>query len=305
MKMESKNMLDLVVGIAVGVLVLSAALFPVIDSNTDQTLIKTNVGTQFMTPDDGEHTIVIDYSSITFDGKPCVYPDMSLYGSATVMLGSDWFFRLEDNGTRISYIIAGPNQQYDNIGNTDSGSATITVNGTDVTIVGPTSTLTKTNLTYMISDDGNYVLSHDPYVLETTSFVGGIRNNSNNVDVFEIISGTFDDPDNIQTVSCRVYGTDIGLGSVTSSEYTIDLVPAAGNLKRLSQINQTAELTGSLSTATKEITIDYLIVPEKITYTNPNYVGDDLDDVFSVIPLLIIVGLIMGIVGVIASRRLE
>lgn len=103
------KLIQYVVMAAVGVLIFSALLIPFTHSATAEQLTVTNTGSFFTTPDDGEHTIVINAETITYDGKPCIYPDLSLYGSATVIVGEDWFLRLEKStSTGVNYILAGP-----------------------------------------------------------------------------------------------------------------------------------------------------------------------------------------------------
>lgn len=283
----------LVIALVVGGLLVGGLLIPSIEGMTATEATRTNTGAYFTTPDGGEHEIIISTDTITYDGKTCIYPDLGLYGSATALIGSDWFLRLERSGSGVSFIVAGPNQQYDNLGNSTNGNLTITINGESVNMTGPTNTIAKSTLQYTIADKGDYVLSHKPYVLENTTFIGGIRNNTGNGDIFEIVSGTLNDPAGISTTSCRCYSNDLGLGAVSSSEYTINLTPVAENLKKLAQIDQTAEITYTGGTATANITIDYVIVPAKIVYDNPSYIGNTNAVIMGVISLLGIVALIV------------
>lgn len=308
MKMDTNKMIGLVVGVMVGIIIMSAALFPTIHASTDQTFTKTNVGSFFTTPDENEHTIVIDDTTITFDDNECIYPDLTLYGSATAMVGEDWFLRLElnTNNNLVTYILCGPPQQYVNLGNSSGGDLVITVSGTDVAFDGPSTDTTRNNLTYMIADKGDYVLSHDPYVLENTEFVGAIRN-STSLDIFELVTGSIGDTTTYDTTAVRIWSfSTTETGTLVSASYTVDLLNVYGDLKKLDKITETMDMTfTSAGDQSRTITIDYIIVPKEITYDNPAYVGDDLADLFSVIPILITVGLILGIVGAVFVRRLE
>ena len=292
--MDIQKWTVVLIGLMVGVLIL-ACFIPSITAYTDETKTIENVGSYFTTPDDGEHTIVIDATTITFDGEPCIYPDLSLYGSATVLIGEDWFLRIEKvaNDT-INYIIAGPPQQYIGVGNSANGSLTITINGTDVSFDGPASDAIRTGLTWMIADKGDYVLSHDPYVIDGTTFVGAIRNKTA-YDLFEIVTGTIDTPSEYVTTPVRMYSfTSTETGTFTSASYTVDLATVNGDLKKLNQI--TEDMTCTYPTdgeVTKAISIDYVIVPVSLTYDNPAYVGGVLSIIMQMLPLIIGVGLLM------------
>ena len=300
-------MIELVVGIVVGLIVFSAILMPTVHSSTDATLTVTNTGSYFTTPDEGEHTIVINAASITYDGKVCTYPDLSLYGSATVVMGEDWFLRLEkSSSTGVNYILGGPPQQYVNLGNATLGDLTVTISGTGFTTtnLSTSATITRSDVTYFIADKGDYVLSHDPYVLNSTEFVAGIRNVSS-YDLFEIVSGTVSETDSYDTTPIRMYSfTSLETGTFTDATYEVDLSTVNGDLKKLEQINEDLIVTYSTDgEVTRTITIDYIIVPVEITYDNPAYVGGELSGLIGIIPILIIAGLIIGIVGVALSRR--
>lgn len=295
--MDIQKWTVVLIGLMVGVLLL-ACFIPSITAYTDETKTIKNVGSYFTTPDDGEHTIVIDATTITFDGEPCIYPDLSLYGSANAIIGEDWFLRLEfnPNNNLVSYILAGPPQQYVNLGNSSMGALTVTINGNGFTTTNlSTSTeVTRTNVTWFITDKGDYVLSHDPYVLDGTTFVGAIRNVTA-YDLFEIVTGTIDTPSEYVTTPVRMYSfTSTETGTFTSASYTVDLATVNGDLKKLNQI--TEDMTCTYPTdgeVTRTINIDYVIVPVSLTYDNPAYVGGVLSIIMQMLPLIIGVGLLM------------
>lgn len=286
------KVISLVVGLTVGVLLMMGLVAPLVADHANETKTATNIGSYFTTPDEGEHTIVIDRDTITFDGKSCNYPDLSLYGSATAIIGEDWFLRLELNtgNNLVSYILAGPPQQYVNLGNSSMGALTVTINGDGFTTtnLSTSSEVTRSNVTWFITDKSDYVLSHDPYVLNDTAFVGAIRNVSN-LDLFEIVTGTINTPAEYETTPIRMFNfTSSETGTFTSASYTVDLADVAGDLKKLNQI--TEQLTTAYQTdgeVTKTITIDYVIVPASITYDNPAYVGSGSAALLKVIPLMV------------------
>lgn len=306
--MNANDLIKLVVGVIVGALMLSAILTPMIHASTDETITIKNEGAYFTTPDENEHTLLINATEITYDGEPCIYPDMELYGSATVLVGNDWFLRISKStnpANSIEYVIAGPPQQYTRIGNSiTDGECVITINGTGITAVCGSTTATRTGVEYIIADQGEWVLSHDPYVLANTPFVAAIRNISA-IDIMEIVRGTINTPAEYETTMCRTWHfSELKTGTLTDSEFTVSLADADGDLKKLNEITQTATVNfEGVGDITRTITIDYILVPETITYDNPDYVGDNIAQILGVIPILVTVGLILGVVGVAFSRR--
>lgn len=313
--MEPKRMIELTVGIVVGLVVFSAILMPVIHNNTDEYLTIKNTGAYFTTPDEGEHTVVIEDGVITFDDNECVWPNFSYFGSVTLMAGEDWCIRADaynSSAQTCRIAIAGPPHTFDVLGvygpNTGN-SIVITINGDDVSVVPYTGDVagtekTREKLLYTIADKGDYVMSYKPYLLEDTVIFGSIRNNSNsaNADIFENVEGTIGDYENMTATPLRLYkGTaDPTTGDFTANVFTVDAENVTSNLYKLDKINQTFTIWDD-SSAT--IYLSYLIVPETITYDNPAYVGDDLAGIIGVIPILIIAGLIVGIAAVVVSRR--
>lgn len=291
------KIIGLVLVLVIGATLVGGLLAPTISGLTDKQLTVTNEGSYFTVPDDGEHTLVVNGTQITYDGQPCVYPDMELYSSATVMVGSDWFLRISKTtnpANSIEYVIAGPPQQYSRLGNSvTDGDCTITINGASITAVCGSVTQTRTGMEYTIADKGDWVLSHDPYVLADTQFVAAIRNISS-IDIMEIVRGTIDSPADYTAVMCRTWHfNETKTGTLTDSEFSVNLANVNGPLKKLNEITQTAtvnfEGVGDLQ---RTITIDYILVPAQLTYDNPAYIGATNAAIMGVVTLLGIVALI-------------
>lgn len=311
--MDVKNWTAVLIGLLVGVLVL-ACFIPSITAYTDETKTIKNTGSYFTTPDDGEHTIIIEDGVITFDDNECVWPNFSYFGSVTLMAGEDWCLRADsyNSTTQVCRItIAGPPHTFDVLGvygpNTDT-SIVITINGDDVSIIPYTGDVAGTERTpegllYTIADKGDYVMSYKPYLLEDTVIFGSIRNNNNsaNADIFENVTGTIGDYENMTVSPLRLYKStaDPSTGDFTSNVFTVDTENVTSNLYKLDKINQTFTLWDD-SSAT--IYLSYLIVPETITYDNPAYVGNVLSIIMQMLPLIIGVGMLMVGVAYFVTR---
>lgn len=293
-------------GVIVGILLLTALVIPVLSFSTDETTIRTNTGSYFTTADEGEHTIVFSADSISFDGATFDYPIGFGEGSArnaTLMIGEDWILRADNNMKRL--VISGPPQDFDNLGNLSSGDITATISGTDVTFtMADSSTETRTGLEYVIADKGDYVMTYNPYIVEDTPIIAGIRSQTAtpNTDVFEIIEGSVGDIENMTYTTCRAYVPDNTptTGVITASTFTADTTEITTNLLKLDKITQVASL---FSGDDITITITYVIVPVEIEYENPSYVGNQNATILNLIPLLITIGLILVIVNYAFMRR--
>ena len=300
--MDPKSFTGVVIGTVIGVLLISTLLIPFINEGTAAEKTVTNEGAFFTTPDGENHTIVLTGGKLTYDGEDCILPDLSLYGGATIMCGEDWFVRITGTDySSVLVVVAGPPQQYANMGTvTTADTMTMNVTGDSVVIVIGESTQTRTGVEYMIASKGDYVLAHDPYFIEETTFTGAIRNQQQSHDIMEIVSGTFTSED-IDAELCRLYNfTTTATTTISETSFVVNSMTVNGDLKKLNDITQ------SLTTAdgmTGNITIDYIIVPAEITYDNPTYAGSDAASILGVIPILVVVGLIVGITAVLYTRR--
>lgn len=295
------KVMQLVVGLTVGVLLMIGLIVPVVNSNANETLTVTNTGAYFTVPDDGEHTIVIQHGEITYDGKQCIWPDVSLFNSATLMVGNNWFLRC-DSGTSptqpLRYLFAGPPQEFGVIGTVDPSTddaLTVVINGTNVSATIGEVTLEREGLRYTIADTGDYVLSNHPYLLEDTPIIGGIRTQANvgshNADIFLIVEGSIGDVENMTSQICRLYVFDVGVIDTATTSFVANTETVDGDLLKLTNIME-AMTFGTDNEYSANITITYVIVPETITYENPHYVGDGHAALIKVIPVMVGIALI-------------
>ena len=302
--MDLKNWSVVLIGLAVATIIL-ACFIPSITAYTDETKTIKNTGAYFTAPDENEHTIIFDNGIITYDGKECIWPDFSYFGSIALMAGEDWCLRADayNPTTQICRIvIAGPPHTFDVLGTYGPSSGTslvISISGDDVSFIPYTGDVagterTRDGLLYTIVDKGAYVMSYKPYLLEDTPIFGSIRNNNNsaNADIFENVSGTIGDVDNMTATALRLYkgAATPQTGDFTDNVFTADAENVTTNLYKLDKISQTLTLWDDSSTT---LYLSYLIVPEVIVYDNPIYAGDTLSLVLDLLPLVIGAGLML------------
>lgn len=299
--MELKNMAGLITGFVVAALLLSVLLIPVINIGTEETCTVNNTGAYFAAADDGEHTIVFSTDKITYDGTEIAYPEGFGTGNdrnATLMIGTDWMLRADLGLTRI--LLVGPPQTHSSLGLLADGDITATVNGSGVTFtLANNTTTTRTDLEYMIADSGDFVLCYNPYILKDSQLAGGIRTTAT-IDFMEIISGNVENIDSMSAEECRIYNfTTLEALTIADTTFTADTKTVAGDLLKLNKITQKATLSDDSEVT---VTITYLLAPATITYNNPNYAGSGAG-LLDVVPILVTVGIILGIVGLMIVRR--
>jgi len=308
---------------AVGVILVFSLCLPLVDSSTAETRTVHNTGAYFTTPDENEHTILIQHGQITYDGKPCAWPDLTLYGSANIAVGTDWMLRV-DSGSNpatdtLRYVFAGPPYQWNPIGTVNPATddvLTIVLNGDSLTATIGNSTFSRVGTEFIICDKGDYVLSQNPYLLSDTQITAAIRNNYNtaNTDTFEIVRGTVGDVENMTVDICRNVNSSLPasdqFGDIVNSVFTVETKQIDGDLLKLDKITQVATMwftppEGAGYTNVATFTITYVIVPETITYDNPDYVGGTMASMLNLVPLMLVVSLVLAIIGYAVKSRLS
>lgn len=285
-----KNIVGLVMTLAVGVIMIGTLLAPVVSSMTPETLVYHNEGSYFAAPDGENHTIVFSENYATVDGVQVEYPVGFGTGNnrnATVIIGENWMFRLDSNMLRL--VIAGPNDSFVNMGAVTS-DITVTISGDTLTYTYNNVDTTLTDLKYYLASDGDMVLCYNPYITEDSLIVGGIRNNNNaaTADFFEIVTGTV--ADGFTSTVCRAYifTASPTTGSATTTETAVtDSITT--NLLQLTKITQNVTFWND---ATAEITLTYVLAPAEVVYDNPNYVNSAVSAILPVITIITIISLV-------------
>lgn len=306
-------MLEMVVGVAVGVLILAAALFPVIDEATTTERTFENVGYYHMdkiaSSDEGTYTIVwssSDANILTINGTDMDVSTFGLptgYASLTIFASETDIIRIGGNvdGTSLNWVqIRGDTYHYS--GASTSFNATITEGTLTAVMDGTTRTVTYTDA-YIIDDKntGNYVMKKattPAYMLEDSEYYGlGVTNVTGGYYVLKV-TGTVEDAD----VSVIAVDPDT-FEDPAISDIAVTATAVNGYVDLYSFDKVTFTATGNAQT--NDVTYSYVIVPASVTAELAVHATQDEIELLETIPVLITVGLIMGIVGVIAARRFE
>ena len=313
MKMDANKMIGMVVGVMVGVLVLSAALFPVIDSATTTERTFTNEGYYHMTSLDAneeyslywDHTdpykvTINDTDVVAFDGIPN-YAAVTLLGSDAFCLR---FLNAPDNpriqmygGTGWGY---GGSSGYDFEVTLSDG--TLSLNNTAETSPFTASGDAPDKLYGIFTDAGEYVLkkaNNPAYMLGDSSLIVLCGVTDSNIATPAIYAdGTIND--GLDYTLFRPSG-QAETAVFSNESITANDVTGYIGLKSLEKI----EFDITLTEGTVEPTYTYFIVPAKVTAELAVHASQDEIEILETIPILITVGLILGIVGAVFVRRLE
>lgn len=284
-----------IIAILIAIIVTCIVLIPIINTLSDETVTVKNEGSYFATPDEGDHTLVFGVEQVTVDGVTIPYPVGFGTGSArnaTVIVGTDWMFRLDTNMLRL--FVAGPAQDFKALGNVRDSEITLTISGDSLTYTLNDVENTLNGVRYYLAPAGDMVLCYNPYIKEDTQIIGGIRNNSNTAgaDVFEIVEGSV--ADGFTATNCRSYiSTSTPTTGSFTSEFTVNTTTVTTNLLKLTSINQTATFWND---ATADITISYLLAPAEIEYNNPDNIGGIAGTILAILPVFIVLALLIVIV---------
>ena len=301
-------MLEMVVGVAVGVLILAAALFPVIDEATATNVTLTNDGyaryTSINADDADEVVIEWDYTNPKFIEVNGESMDISAYSGmwASIVFGEQWTVRYNysTNSTQLQYF-GQTNADFVYAYESSSLNLTVTLSSGTVTVTNGTLTKTATYTTAYYPDaSGNMIMKKSNekcYLLEDSSIIianGMTYSNPYTIGVF--FNGTIEnglsfelfrnlDDFTVSNVEAHYTTNNQYLGVIELSNVTFDLTPG-----------ENPAIVATYS---------YFLVPYQITAEKAVHADADTIELLETIPILITVGLIMGIVGVIAARRFE
>ncbi len=339
--MNVKGIMIAVVTIIMGVILTTGVLIPVISEASSSEKTYTNDGVPFEEiGSETTHTYNINQSvvetnvydiKITLDDT--VVKEWTVDLTKTSGTDSNFFYPIfvfeTDNGKGVEGIFYSTADAYQSgedmiiwesytplstpeVGFFESSegsiSATLTVtNGTVNYSIGEITAADK-NYTYCLSDSGDYMFAEQPYVKSDTEIMTYVETSmgeivSGDIDpcfVFSAyFSGTVDDL--VPAKYTNGFGSDNGtMYSFDSATYELN-TETSGELIKLNGINATAVYTKNSVSIEKEWEIKQFFVPAEITVSTS--MSPTLKSMVSVIPLIVIVGLIIGTVGYFMRRE--
>ena len=281
--MESKNILQMVIAVAIGVIMLGPLASVITDAQTDagDPTTKINESYEYVSLASGDVQVQYSNGTLTINDEVQNVPATA----GQIIFACDylivWF-----NGTNPygSYV-----NQASGIRNVTSYDITVSDSKLTASVtydnnVTQTATDQEITFSFYYDPDGKYSvfdMRHtQPYV-------------SNEKDVIAV--GTYYTGENK-----TFYWYYNGIASGINADYTYGIDIETTKTAGTTDIYNVTAVTFDISGET--FTPFYMIVPKEIS---GHATSGSMYDMLGVIPLLVTIGLILGVVGVIASRRLE
>lgn len=297
--MELKSITGGVLATVIMVVIACAVLVPVTNSASAEYLTYMNEGTPYMAPDGETHTIEVGTESSTtviVDGEICALPTYT--DTVSIVYSDVGFIRLTKSDNHLSVTVKNNNSVL-NV----NAPATITIADTTASV----STATLEQIRAFIAPEGEYVLTNTPHVTPTTEIIGGGNTykvqpggTGNATNFWGTFTGTVED--NLTMVQAAVIPSSVSVE--ISNPATVDMEQISGNLYKINSLTWGAVSTYTdSSTHAFDIVYTYYLVPTIVSYENPNYTGGSNAALIGIIPLLVFVGITLGVVGSFIRNR--
>lgn len=306
--MNTKSIIMSVVAIAVAVLVVVTCAIPIFTSATETERTFTNEGSFDLTySQEDDVTFFWDHTSpttVTINDTVVNLPELVNGEQRTVLCGDSWLIRAGYGNSLGGYFI----QWYPASGNNILASelngldftavcngGTITVTDTQATPVTATSTYTYI---YCISDEGNYVMKNpgeSVYMNGDSEFYAmGLTNIGTYSSTGIKITGTIDDG-----ADWSIFRGNPALFTFSNEEINYSEVAGYEDLYKLDSMTATV----TVDEVDADATYSYFIVPAEVTAELTVHPTDIQITLISIIPILMVLGIIVAAVGMFLRSR--
>lgn len=307
--METKQIMSLALAIAIGALVFSAALIPAISMATDTEDTFTNEGyyTMDKVASDSDFVLTMNYGSpiIDISGKTIDMSQAGLTtGKAYTIMGGDNFVLRYMPATTPYVQYFGDQSVTPTFLTAVSAGSKVTVTVSDGSIVfastdtsySTPATLTLSENTYCINPEGKgaYTMKkadNTAYIVKDTDIIvlDGITSLAT-TDVGIFATGTIDGDLDASTFR----GTTTYDVSFRDFEYTTTAVNGYEDLVKLEKV----EFVATQNSTDYDVTYSYFIVPTEVTAELSIHADSTTRAILNMIPIIAVLGLLIGIVTV-------
>ena len=307
--MEINRFVTVAIGVFVAAIVILSIVAPVIHAGTAEKLTYENEGMPYAeTAADETHTIVISSSSFVVDD---VAIDTSLFPEGfdqfTILYGTIGTVRYDLTNSNIRAV---ENSVISNISFL-SATITISINGTTATITSSdemVASATVTGITHYISNSGDWVLSLKPVVNTDSVMVGEGQTTWQTaagipalLNVYVYWTGT------IATVTGSIitYWATTAWSAVQIEDISVNTTELDNGLYRVDSVvlNFTSTAVSDSEDYETQATYTYFLVPASVEYDNPAYIGAIVTTIAGILPVLMLVGVMLFVVGAMISNR--
>lgn len=311
--MNLRKNIMMIVSVMVAVIIALSVLVPVIQDSSASEDTFTNTGYIRMheIDDTDEVTIIWDSTkpnSFNVDGVdvPISLPDNN---RISVAFGDDWIIRSRQIGGNMDYLV-----RYGSGGGgidlTDNftlafANGTLTITKSDNTTV--TNTYTKA---YIPSIDGEYIIKYanqSAYILKDTVIIGqGITTINNPVSLGTAYGlNVIADVENGSTFTAWRMPTAY---TYEFKDTTMNYTPVNGykdlySFNSCTTVMTVTSTTDPTSTGDNNVSYSYVLVPYEVTAERTTHVSSIEASLLGIIPLLVVIGIVIGAVWFIRQKN--
>ena len=291
----------------IGIIVLGGVLMPILDDATATTDTFTNDGYARMSETDEETVITwtpsVDRTIINVNGEPyslSVFPK-TFNTSYSIAFADDFILRVYMDGVGPSNIQIWQSGYRNGASSSSSYTATFTISSSTLSYNSgapdaTTSTYTHSGGYFCVDPNGDYIMKPQgsaAYVLEDSSviYAGGISGFGNSVLAGLYFEGTVGD-----------YTFTPMLSGVTVDNVQTDYTDVSGYVGLISLLKITFDTTYNSDVVSQ--TYSYFLVPYEVVAERSVHFTDGQIAIFSVMPLMIIVAILLGVVALVIRSRM-
>ena len=319
--MDWKQITGMVIGVVIGALLLTTLVIPIVSDATTTERTFTNEGYFKMTHYGVDDNLTVTWTyekpnTITVNDEDVLIGFDVPSSSVTVIADTNFLVRMETDNTgavyRIYYLASSANATNATVSGEQTASFTFS-NGTMNAVLPAGNRSASYTDVYLPDNDGLFVMKKYDTVamLNSDSEVFALGVSRPNVAGGGTIAypgtglgfmGSIDDG-----VEGWVWRTGGYTTAVSNEEINAPKDDNYLNIYKFESITATVTITETVDEETVDtesaVTYNYLIVPYQVTSELTQHLDTNTITIMSIIPLLITVGLIVGVVGLFVIRR--
>ena len=301
--METKSIVQVAVAVLVAVLVFVAVLVPVVGNATASTDTFTNSGYFRMAEIDEPVTIEWDHTDpqkITVNESVMDLSSVPRTHIVTLVATDSMIVRYAPI-TADTLVQSYSSTGYIGAGVTAGSDMSITIGDGSITTTSGSSTTTQSfESGYCISPTGNWIMTEGKAKVHTTDSIIVLAGNTKVGDptVGIYAPGTIEDGLDFTTVQ-----TSSIVVTPTYGDVEFDYTPVSGynNLVTLSE----CDFQITVGSTTVDAVYSTFLVPYNVTAERTIHMTDAEASVIGIIPILVIVGLLISVIGIAIARRYD
>lgn len=301
--MDMKKLAMGVVAMVVAIVIVVTCAIPIISDSVATEDTFTNEGYFYLDKFTSDDEYSISWDSATpntfeINGEEYTYTNDSGLG-LSVVLGEQFYLRLQNGNTRMSFNNTGTyintSETYTTMSLTYSGGIVTATNG------NTTRTVSDVSEIFGIVEKGSYVMkkstsvaylnSGSEIIADSEIYASGQSSSGNN-NLFWHMEGTIDNMEYPDTFNENL--------TVTNEEIHGAYDNTHDDLYKLENLTFTVTTSGLV---VYNITASYFVVPLNVTADRTVYVDGPTGDILAVIPILMVLGIVIGAIALFIKTK--